>query len=757
MKQVIQSYKTGEIKLLEVPVPLCKSGGVLVHNVCSIVSAGTEKLMIDMAKRSLVGKAVARPDLARLAYQNAKRDGVVTTLREAMNRLDEPTPLGYSSAGIVIEVGSGAEEFKVGDRVACAGSGFANHAEFVFVPKNLCIRIPKRRSSVTGYTLQADKKGYCATNNEPGDDFISFEEAAFAMLGAIALHGVRLAKVTFGETVAVIGLGLLGLLTVQILAACGCTVIGIDIDRRKGELATELGCDEALMPSAHNQIRDVDAVVITAAAKDNKPLLLAEKICRKKARIVLVGMADIRLIRQTLWEKEISFIVSKAAGPGSIEEAYERKGYDYPLEYVRWTEKRNMEYFLKLVAEGKVRIDKLITHRITLGDALKAYEMILSDREPYIGVVLEYPVATSGSTLTMAKRVEIKETDGEPPITGSRCSIGLIGGGNFAKNILLPNLRKIRQVNLLGAATTTGATSQHIANKFGFRYCASDYREILRDRSIGSVIITTRHNLHAKMVMESLRAGKNVFVEKPLCINQEQLNQILETYSDIRNSKSPISLLMVGLNRRFAPLMQEVKKVFLGRNTPLVMNYRVNAGYIPEDHWTQDPEIGGGRIIGEVCHFIDLFQFLTDSTPKVVFAQSISGNLGKYLATDNLCLVINFEDGSIGNILYTTKGTRAFSREKLEIFGEDSVAVVEDFRKTLLVRDGKTKKVKRWNQDLGYLNELRHFLGKEKSGGDIGKLFTSSVYTTVATFKALESLQEGVPINIDIILFEESR
>ena len=739
MKQIIQSYKTGEIKLEQVPVPSCKSGGVLVQNVCSLISVGTEKLMIDMAKKNLLGKAIARPDLVRLVYQTAKREGIINTFKEAMNRLDQPVPLGYSSAGIVVEVGKGAEEFKVGDRVACAGADFASHAEVIWVPKNLCVHIPKRQLQV--------------------DNYISFEEAAFAMLGAIALHGVRLARLTFGEIVAVIGLGLIGLITVQILKAVGCVVIGSDIEGRKCELAKQLGVDQVAHSSqivaysnSFTNGNGVDAVIITTASKDNKPLLLAEDICRKKGRIILVGMADIKLTRQTLWEKEISFIVSKAAGPGSTEERYEKKGYDYPIEYVRWTEKRNMEYFLKLVAQGKVRVDRLITHRFKIEDALKAYKMILNNTESYIGVVLNYrgqSLDMEGQTSkvesqALGRKVLLKKTPHTLHLTPYAMNVGVIGGGNFTKNILLPALKKVKNVSFIGIATASGVSSNHVGKKFGFNYCTSDYKEILKDKSIGSIIITTPHNLHAKMVIEGMKAGKNVFVEKPLCISEDELKEIISTYNSQNNC-----FLMVGFSRRFSPLIQEIKKALLGRNTPLIMNYRINAGYVPKDHWTQDPEIGGGRIIGEVCHFIDLFQFLTDSIPKTVFAQNISGNLGEYLATDNVCLTVSFDDGSVGTILYTAKGTKAFSRERLEIFGEESVFVIEDFRKAVIIKEGKTKKIRKWNQDLGYLNELRYFIDSKKSSQDSKKLFISYVYTTLATFKALESLQRGIPVHID--------
>ncbi len=719
MKQVIQSYKNGEITLSEVPEPACKAGGLLVRNVASVISVGTEKLMIEMGQKSLLGKARARPDLVRQAWAKAKKEGFFSVYKEAMNRLDEPIPLGYSAAGIVLEVGEGVQGFKAGDRVAVAGAGFASHAEAVWVPENLCVPIPEG---------------------------VDFEAAAFVMLGGIALHGVREAALTLGEKAVVIGLGLLGLLCVQFLKVQGCRVVGIDLDRKKCELARELGADLALVPGEDELEEAVanftgnygaDAVIITAASKDNRPILLAEAVARERARLVLVGVAELSLTRGAFWKKELQFSVSKASGPGSIAPLYEAKGFDYPIAYVRWTERRNLEAFLDLLAQGRVRVDRLITHRFPIQEALSAYEMILGNKEPYIGVILSYPESEAASAQQTEPVRKVWQTaPAFRPESASGRALGLIGGGMFTKNILLPALKKVQKLHLIGVATTTGVTAQHIAKKFGFTYATTDYREILGDPGIGSVLITTRHNLHGRLVVEALAAGKNVFVEKPLCLTEEELQQIISTYDGSR-------LLMVGFNRRFAPLAQEVQKFLSGRSTPLVMSYRVNAGYIPDDSWVHDPAVGGGRLLGEVCHFIDFFYFICGSQPNQVSATAISGSTGKYRPDDNLAITITFQDGSLGNILYTAKGSKSFSRERFEAFCEDSVVVIEDFRRGTLVRGGRIRSPKLWSMDMGYGAELEAFFNLQENPADYGQHSESYIISTTAALKANQALQTG--------------
>jgi len=726
VKQVVQSYKHGLINLAEVPVPKAEPGGLLVRLAASLISPGTEKYIIEMGRKSLVGKARARPDLVRQAWAKGKKEGFVGVFKEAMNRLDEPIPLGYSAAGVVLETGAGVKGFRPGDRVAVAGAGYASHAEAVWVPENLCVKVPEN---------------------------VDFEAAAFCMLGSIALHGVREARLTLGERAVVIGLGLLGLLSVQLLVAQGCRVIGIDKDNSRAELAKELGADLALAVSPQEVAEAVanftqglgaDAVLITAASPGPEPVRLAESVARERARLVLVGMAELSLTRKTFWDKELTFTVSKAAGPGSLAPRYEAKGVDYPFAFVRWTQRRNLEAFLELVARGQVNVGRLITQRFPITQALQAYKLILEARKPAIGVLLTFPETGSepGASPACSRQVFLKPSPSALNAAG-RKAVGVIGGGMFTKNILLPALKNVSGLRLVGVATTSGVRAQHLAKKFGFAYATTDYREILADKTIGSVLITTRHNSHAALVLEALAAGKHVFVEKPLCLSEEELEQILTAYDGSR-------LLLVGFNRRFASLARKLKAALAGRSTPLMMTYRVNAGYIPPDNWVHDPEVGGGRLLGEVCHFIDFFHYMTDSPAMEVKAVSIAGETGKYRPDDNLCLTLTFRDGSVGTILYTAKGSKVFSRERFEVYGDESVGVIEDFRRAVIVRGGRSRTIRKFSQDLGYQEELQTFFTTAGEEPRARELFRSQIQATMATFKAAEAFQTGHPAIIDL-------
>jgi predicted dehydrogenase/threonine dehydrogenase-like Zn-dependent dehydrogenase len=724
VRQVIQNYKDGRIDLREVPEPLCKAGGVMVRNMASVISPGTEKMMIEMGRKSLLGKARARPDLVRQAWVKAQKEGFLSVFKEAMNRLDGPVPLGYSAAGLVVEVGRGVQGIKAGDRVAMAGAGYASHAEVVWVPENLCVPIPEG---------------------------VGFEEAAFVMLGGIALHGVREAALTLGERAVVIGLGLLGLLSVQFLKSQGCRVAGVDLDTQKGNLAKELGADLVLMAGKDNVEEAIanftgglgaDAVIITAASQDRRPLQLAEAIARERARLVLVGVAELSLTRKAFWEKELVFSVSKAAGPGSLAPLYEARGFDYPIAQVRWTERRNLEVFLDLVAQGRVQLRQLITHRFPVAEALQAYDLLLENREPYIGVVLTYPPPDPDTPELGAPRRRVYVTPGAAGARGEAAGgVGVIGGGMFTKNVLLPVLKQGVQAPLVGVATTTGVTAQGLAQKFGFKYATTDYQEILQDPAIGAVLITTRHNLHARLVCEALAAGKHVLVEKPLCLTEAELDMILKHYDGSRQ-------VMVGFNRRFAPLARELHASLAGRMTPVMMSYRVNAGFIPAEHWVHDPEAGGGRLLGEVCHFVDFLCFLCDSEAARISAVGISGDTGKYRDDDNLALTVAFQDGSVGQILYTAQGSKAFSRERLEVFGEDTVSVIEDFRLATIVKGGKTRKIRKLSMDMGYQDELAAFFKALDDPARFGEIFESYVNSTLATLRAAASLRTGEPMRV---------
>lgn len=728
MKQVIENMRTGRVDLVDVPVPRCGPNDLLIRTVTSLISAGTERLIIETGKKSLAGKALARPDLVTLALQKAKREGFFSVVREALARLDEPVPLGYSSAGVVIEVGSKVKGFAVGDSVACAGAGFASHAEVVRVPQELCVKLPKgskRRRA------------------------LSYEEASFVMLGGIALHGFRTAKLSFGELVVVVGLGLIGLLTVQIAKAYGCRVVAVDIDSSKVQLAQQFGADLALSIGRDDVDSAVlnatggegaDAVILTAATKDNSPILLAERIARRRATIVLVGVSDITLTRKAFWEKELVFTVSRAAGPGS-----ERRGAAtaLPLDAVRWTESRNLQEFIRLLATDAVKVDRLITHRYPIDRALAAYEMILKGRERYIGVVLTYPPQEKFEpVIQLNGEMPRAEVTAEPSRT--RRTIGLIGAGLFTKNVLLPAIKNVDAVSFGGVATSTGISAQHVGKKFGFGYATSDYRKLLDDTTIGSVLITTRHNSHAQLILEALEAGKHVFVEKPLCITREELHRLIKIVPSYLHNQ----MFLIGFNRRYSSLSRLLGGFLTGRTAPLQAHIRVNAGYISSDHWTHDPDVGGGRIIGEVCHFVDYLQFLTGSDPVEVHATSIHGDTGRFLPQDNIALSIAFADGSLGTITYTALGSKAFSRERIEVFCDETVAVLEDFRKLELVRGARKRTRWLWNQDKGFRQEVERFLASDPLNGK--EIFRQAVLTTLTTFAAVESLRTRKAVSVQI-------
>lgn len=723
MFQIIQNYRTGKIELADVPIPHCVSNSILVKNIASLVSIGTERSIIELGKKSLLGKAKARPDLVKRFLDKAKKEGFLKTFQEALGRLDNPTPLGYSSAGVVVEVGKNIHKFSPGDRVACIGAGYASHAEYITVPENLCCKIP---------------------------DNVSFEEASFGMLGIIAMHGIRCGKLTFGEKVAVIGLGLLGLLTVQILKAYGCLVIGFDIDPNKVELAKKLGIDSAV-----NNIDDfknitdkltngqgADAVIITAATKSDEPVHLAVEISRYAGRIVIVGVADIHPNRNEMWHKEVEIIVSKAAGPGSLDPLYENKGIDYPIGFVRWTENRNLEEFLRLLSEKKVLTEPLITHRIPINQALQIYDDMLNNRGgPYIGVVIKYP---DERNIHEEKFKVLKQT--VKPLDS--VSIGVIGAGLFGKALLVPALAKIDGVRFHTLCTSSGANAYHTAKKYGFENCTTDYETILKNEEINSVIILTPHSLHARMVIESLQAGKNVFVEKPLCINEEELREITGIYSSITYSSQSIPFLIVGYNRRFSPHSENLKKFLVNRKDPLMINYRVNAGFVPPEHWVHSEEEGGGRVIGEVCHFVDFMIYLTNSIPIQVYAVRVSGNNKTVVNDDNVSIVIKFKDGSVGNIFYSASGDKAFSRERVEVYCEGKTFVIEDYKNSYYWLGGKTEKFKTFNQEMGYKEELKHFvnviMGKEPLKIEYEEIY----FSTLTVFKINESISKGQAVKI---------
>jgi len=714
MKQVLLDLKSGEIKVEDVPIPVLRGKGVIVENRYSLISVGTEVSLINLAKKSLIGKARERPDLAKKVINKAKKEGILSAYQQAMSRLSKPEPLGYSCAGIVVE--TNVEDFEIGDRVACGGAGYACHAEYVYVPRNLCVKVP---------------------------DNVNLREACFTTVGAIAMQGVRNAKVGLGERVVVIGLGLIGLLTVQILKAAGCKVFGIDVDEERIKLALELGADIA---SDYQDVTEkmekfsefgADAVIITAATKSNKPIELAGDLVREKGRVVVVGDVGMNVPRNKYYEKEAEIVVSRSYGLGRYDRLYEEKGIDYPI-YVRWTERRNMQAFLELLSGGKINVKKLITHEFLIDEATKAYDLILNKRGKYIGVLFRYKPKKEKKEITreiiIVREKKEKEKKKEQ---GDIINIGFIGAGVHALSALLPNLAKL-PVNLRGLATATGLSAKSVAEKYGFEYCTTDYRKILKDGEIDAVFIVTRNDLHAKLTIEALKAGKDVFVEKPLAVNINELREVVKVWQEYGGK------VMVGFNRRYSSLTKKLKDFFKNRSLPMVINYRVNAGRIPKDHWVHDEEQGGSMLISECCHFIDFLQYLTNSRPVEVYAKAIEP-VGNIYRNDNVQMILTFGDGSIGTITYTTLGDDSYSKEMVEVFCDNSVGVITDFRELKLVRNSKVKKEKKWlSQDKGFLEELKVFLNCK----DLD--FLSYVCTTLTTFKALESIERGSPVKISL-------
>lgn len=712
MKQVLLDLQSGLISVEEVPAPALTKG-VIVRNCCSVISAGTESSLIHLAGKSLLGKAQERPDLFQKVINVAKKDGILSAYEQAMSRLSKPEPLGYSCAGIVTN--TNVPDFSLGDRVACAGAGLANHAEYVSVPKNLVVRIP---------------------------DNVTMEDAAFTTIGSIAMQGIRNAEITVGERIVVIGLGLLGLITIQIAKASGCRVYGIDVDPKKIALALELGADyssnyDNIIEKIHTfSSFGADKVIITAATSSNGPIETAGDLVRTKGRVVAVGAVGMNIPRDKYYEKEAEFVVSKSYGPGRYDKNYEEKGIDYPIN-VRWTEKRNMESFLELISQRKMNLAKIVTHTFTIETAVEAYDLIESRKEPYLGVLLTYSDKKGADPAVVhMENAPIQKTffggsGKKSPIK----TVGCIGAGIHAMSTLYPNLKKL-PVELKGIATSTGLSGKSAAKKIGFRYCTTDYKKILEDTTINAVIIATRNDLHAKMAIEALEAGKDVFVEKPLATNITNLHAVKEAWEKSGR------MIMVGFNRRHSPYIKKIKEFYQGRASPLMINYRVNAGQIPKEHWAHDEEQGGGMLISEVCHFVDTMQYLCGSPPWSVYARSPEfSDPGKSL--DNLQVLLSFKDGSTGTITYATTGDNAYSKEQVEVFCDQSVAMLRDYRELTFVKNGKTRTLKNhFSQDKGILEELQTFIS-----GDVPD-FNESVFTTLAIFAIQESLNKNVPINI---------
>ena len=713
MKQLLQHIKNGKTVIEDVPVPTPREGQALVKISASLVSAGTERMVIEFAEKSYLGKARSRPDLVKQTLDKAKREGVLPTVQTVFNRLDQPMALGYSSAGTIVALGKNMQGFKVGQRVACAGGGYATHAEYNVVPRNLLTPLPKN---------------------------VDFESAAFTTLGAIALHGFRLAEPQLGENVAIIGLGLLGLLTIQLAAAAGCNVLGIDLDPKRIKLASSLGLQAVSRSQAESASaaftanRGFDSIIICADTSSNDPIELAGVIARDRAKVVATGAVGLNIPRKIYYEKELAFINSRSYGPGRYDSNYEENGNDYPIGYIRWTEGRNFQAVVDLLSSRKLKVESLISHRFDIEEGVNAYEVITGKKkESFLGVLLTYPERKMKEERKITFNVQ-RSTSNEI------VKLGVLGAGLYANATLLPVIKNNKDFELVGIASSGGLHAQHSGKKFGFQYATSSEDEIINDKNINTVAILTRHDSHSDLVVKALKAGKNVFVEKPLAITSNQLSVISKQLK--ANSQS---LLTVGFNRRFSPLAQSLKSQISNLQEPKYLHYRVNAGYIPLTHWTQDPALGGGRIIGEACHFIDTLTFLVGAAPVSVTAHALPNN-GKY-REDNVSMTFTFPDGSLGVVDYLANGDKSYPKEKLEVFCEGMVAVLDDYVSLVTVKDGK-KKEERGAQDKGWKAEMAAFVESIKSGKEAPILYEQIVGVTKSTFAAVESLRSRSTIEI---------
>jgi predicted dehydrogenase/threonine dehydrogenase-like Zn-dependent dehydrogenase len=717
--QIIQYQKTGEISVDDLPAPKLRRGGVLVRNAFSLISAGTERTSVETGQASMVQKARMRPDLVRQVMDNFRREGLVATYNKVRDRLDNFKDLGYSTAGTVVE--SAVDDIKVGDRVACAGVGYAAHAEIVSVPRNLVVKLP---------------------------DEVGFDEAAFTTVAAIAMQGVRQADVRVGEQVVVIGLGLIGLITVQLLKASGCRVIGMDVATRNFDLALALGCDRCVLSNddavleAQSFTRGygADAVVITAATTSNQPIELAIQCARKRGTVVAVGAVGMNIPRSPFYEKEINFRMSCSYGPGRYDAAYEELGQDYPLGFVRWTENRNMEAVLDMMAQRKLNVGALITHRIPVEDGLRAYDIITGKiEEPYLGIVIQYSDVDAPALLS--RRVDLRAPGRTP--SACRAVLGFIGAGNFTQSTLLPPILKLAP-RLRGLAAGKPVNAKNIAKKYQFEFCATDTSEIFQDKEVNLVFVTSRHDSHARYVAEALRAGKSVFVEKPLALNNEELEAILAAYAEAEQSGTA-PLLMVGYNRRFSEPIRAIQRLFAARTEPLAMHYRVNAGFTPPTHWMQHPD-QGGRFIGEGGHFIDVMQFLCGALPTSVYAVAPTDSTRRY-NHDNVLISVTFADGSVGTIHYLANGANAVEKEYLEVFGDSKTARMWNFKK-LECAVGRKKSNTSFSGDKGHAAEMKALLDGFESGSGSPISIDSLAATSRATFAAMESVRMNCVVQV---------
>jgi polar amino acid transport system substrate-binding protein len=711
MLQVIQYQKTGEIIVEDLPAPSCPDNGILVRTAYSVISAGTEKISVTNTQASLIQRAKQQPDQVRQVIDNIKKEGLINTISKVKSKLESYKSLGYSAAGVVLE--SRCDKFRIGDRVACGGAGLAVHAEFLAIPKNLAVKIP---------------------------DNVEFEQACYTTLGAIALQGVRQANLRLGEKVAVIGLGLLGQITVQLLKASGCSVLGLDIDERLFPRAKSFGCDLTLLSSFENinlmkqfsKGNGFDAVLITASTNSNEPIELAIELARKKGRVVVVGAVNMNLPRSPFYEKELDITISCSYGPGRYDPKYEDEGIDYPYPFVRWTENRNMEAVVELIGSGKLDTKSLTTHIFSINDAVKAYDLITGKvEEDYLGILIKYPEKDD------QPKKSIHYETSKPK---DRLNIGFIGAGQFGTSYLLPHI-KATNSSLVAVSTNNPVNVATVAKQFGFEIATTDSDSIIHNPDIDLIFCATRHDSHSYYVSEAIKSHKAIFVEKPLAVNWEQMEEIDRLMKEY-NGK-----LMVGYNRRFSAPFRKIKELFNHFTEPKFITYRVNAGKIPINHWVYREEQGAGRIIGEACHFIDCMVYLTNSLPTQVFACSLSSSSDDVYNRDNVSMIIKFRDGSVGNLNYLANGDSKLDKEYCEVFCGGSVALMNNFESVDFISSGKMNKYK-FDGRKGHKEEIIEVIDSIAQGKAFPISYDELKAVSIATFAAQESLIKGIPINI---------
>lgn len=687
MKQILQSLKTGTTEIAEIPCPSVKRGQLLIRTTQTLVSVGTERMLVEFGKAGWIDKARQQPDKVRMVLDKIKTDGLKPTVETVFNKLDQPLPLGYCNVGVVMEVGDGVAGFSTGDRVASNGK----HAEVVSVPTNLCARIP---------------------------DSVSDEEAAYTVIAAIALQGIRLVQPTLGESIVVTGLGLIGLIAVQLLRAHGCRVLGIDYDADKLALAQQFGAEIVNLSAGEDPVaaaqrfsrgRGIDAVIITASTKSSEPVHQAALMCRKRGRIVLVGVTGLELSRADFYEKELTFQVSCSYGPGRYDPNYEEKGQDYPVGFVRWTEQRNFEAVLDMLADGRLDVKPLISHRFAIDEAEKAYQLI-AEAAPSLGILLQYPTTKEKPEAELRQQSVRFSTQRPLPSQHMNAAIAFVGSGNYATSVLIPAFKQTG-ARMKVVASSGGVSGVHAGRKYGFEETTTATETVFTDPEINTVVITTRHDSHADLVCQALTAGKHVFVEKPLCLTLEELAKIEATYARLQDQGNA-PLVMVGFNRRFSPHVQKIKSLLASVSGPKSFVMTVNAGSIPSDHWTQDKEVGGGRIIGEGCHFIDLLRYLAD-TPIVEQTRMTMAST----SNDTVSLQLGFADGSIGTVHYFANGCKAFPKERLEIFAAGRVLQLDNFRKLKGYAWPGFKSMNLWSQDKGQRACAEAFVKAINEGG----------------------------------------